>query len=176
MTTKFRIPIVSEKTTTTTVSGKPVVSTVKVDTVSEPITDHYTTTTINSVGIPTEHSHVTTLYEIPTKKEHTATTIIDGVKTTSEYTTTSYIYPQEKLAYTSSTITHYERTTTDKLGIPHVTESSWSTIEKPEEFRHTFTTFANGPPGTEHTSTSYSNVIPITHQHEKETFSNGVPI
>jgi len=94
MTTKFRIPIVSESTTTTIDStGKPVVSTVVVDTVSEPIVDHYTTTTVNSVGVPTEHSHTTTLYEIPTKKEHTATTIIDGVKTTSEYTTTSYIYP-----------------------------------------------------------------------------------
>lgn len=121
-TTIFRIPIETEKTVTVTdSSGVTTVETYTKQTTSEPVETVFTTTTIGPDGVPTEHTHTSTMYEIPTEKEHTATTIIDGVATESEYTTTSYVYPQQKMHYTSTTIAHYEKTTTEKDGIPTVT-------------------------------------------------------
>jgi hypothetical protein len=100
-TTIFRIPIVTIGTTSVTEpNGHKNVVTTTLNTVSHPVVDVHSTTTIGTDGIPTVHQHTSTVYEIPTEKEHSRATTINGVKTESHYTTTSYIYPEERMNYT----------------------------------------------------------------------------
>lgn len=47
---------------------------------------------------------------------------------------------------------------------------------KPEDVWHTYTTFKNGPPGTEHSYYDVVDFVPKVHQHEFETDKNSVPV
>jgi len=65
------------------------------------------------------------------------------------------------MAYTSTTVADYEKTTHDKDGVPTITSSSKTKVEKPDNKIHTYTTFVNGPPGTVHSYTTSSSDVPI---------------